>query len=129
MAAPDPKSRLTSAIRGWVHFDNLVESLNHQAINARELRSKHETDALTLLKQMGLTHTHIQVADAQLQFASRREVGGLSWTYLEQQLPLWAAHTGVSAEQAKSLLTWLQTHREFKEKEYLKKTSRAKAPE
>ncbi len=126
---PDSKSRLTAAIRSWVHFDNLVESLNHQTMNARELRAKHETDALSLLKQMGLTQTHIQITDAQLQFASRRETVGLTWTYLEQQLPLWAAHTGVSAAQAKSLLTWLQTHREVKEKEYLKKTSRAKAPE
>ena len=123
----DPRTQLTTAIRGWVHFDNLAENLNRQTMNARELRVKHEGDAIRSLHQLGMTGSTIQIADAQLQLAVRREPANLTWSYLEEQVPRWATHTGVTAVQVQSLMKWLQEHRETKEKEYLKKTSRSKS--
>ena len=121
MTVVDPKQKLIQSIRGWVHMENLAESLNHQATNARRLRSQHEDDAIGLIKQLGLSKSTIQISGASLQLAARKEKGALSWTYLEKEVPEWAAHAGVSPEKAAGLLKWLQEHREAKETEYLKK--------
>jgi hypothetical protein len=117
----DPKSRLVQSIRGYIHMDNLVENLNTQASNARELRSKHETEAIVLIKQLGLSASTIQVSGAQLQMTTKKEPAGLSWTYLEKEVPVWASRNGVNAAQVASLLLWLKEHREIKEHEQLKK--------
>jgi hypothetical protein len=117
----DPKTRLVQAIRGYIHMDNLVENLNTQAANARELRSKHETEAIGFIKQLGLTTSTIQVSGAQLQVTTKKEPAGLSWTYLEKEIPTWASKNGVNAAQVASLLVWLKDHREIKENEQLKK--------
>jgi hypothetical protein len=118
----DPKARLVQAVRGYIHMDNLVENLNTQATNARELRSKHETEAIGLMKQLGLAASTVQVSGAQLQVSTKKEPAGLSWMYLEREIPAWATRNGVSATQAASLIKWLQDHREVKEREQLKKT-------
>ena len=117
----DPKQRLIQSIRGWVHMENLAETLNHQATNARKLRIKHEEDAIGLIKQLGLAKSAIQISGATLQLTSKKEKGALSWTYLEKEIPAWAAKSGISADKAAGLLTWLQAHREAKDTEYLKK--------
>jgi hypothetical protein len=122
MALTDPKARLVQAVRGYIHMDNLVENLNTQATNARELRTKHETEAIGLIKQLGLSSSTIQVSGAQLQVSKKKEPAGLTWTYLEREIPAWATRNGVSATQAASLIKWLQDHREIKEREQLKKT-------
>jgi hypothetical protein len=123
MAAPpgDPKARLVQAIRGYIHMDNLVENLNTQATNARELRSKHETEAIGLIKQLGLSASTIQVSGAQLQVSTKKEPAGLTWTYLEREVPAWGGRNGVSAAQISSLMAWLKDHRDHKECEHLKK--------
>jgi hypothetical protein len=121
-AVTDPKARLVAAIRGWVHMDNLAESHQRQAINARTVRAKHESDAVGLMKQLGLTKSKIQISGAELHLASHRTVTPLSWKYLEREVPAWAKETRLSAEQSRSLLKWLQDHREYKESEELEKT-------
>ena len=123
MSAPpgDAKAQLVQSIRSWVHMDNLVEKLNAQATNARELRTKYETEAVGLIKQLGLTTSTIQISGAQLQMATKKEPAGLSWTYLEKEVPAWAARNSVNAAQVASLITWLKDHREIKEHEQLKK--------
>lgn len=118
----DNRTRLIQAIRGWVHMDNLAESFQTQATNAREVRSKHETEAIGLMKQMGLAASTIQVSGASLQLTTKREPGALTWTYIEREIPAWAAQSGVGPAQAASLIKWLHDHRDAKEKEILKKT-------
>ena len=116
---PDPKTRLVTAIRAWVHMDNLVESFQKQATNARALRSKHEADALGLIRQLGLTKSTIQVSGAELTVTQRRSQKGLSWSYLEREVPAWATRSGLTPTQAASLITWLRGHRETEEVEVL----------
>jgi hypothetical protein len=113
-------------------MDNLVESFNRQATNARQLRAKHEENAVGLMKQMGLSASTIQVSGASLQIKKSKATEGLTWTYLEREIPAWACHLGpgdaratqarLSPEQVASLLKWLHDHREVRETEYLKKT-------
>jgi hypothetical protein len=119
----DPKSQLVAAIRSFVHMDNLAETHARQATNAREARARHETEAIRLLREMGMTTSTIQVSGGvSLAVAHQRAPGSLSWGYLEREVPAWAAQSGVSAAQSAGLLQWLRDHREIKESEYLKKT-------
>lgn len=131
MASPtpfdSPKTRLVAAIRGWVHMDNLAESHQRQAMNARAVRAKHEAEAISLMRQMGLTKSKIQISGAELHLASHRNVTPLSWKYLEREVPAWAASVRLPAEQARGLLKWLHEHREYKETEELEKTVAAGA--
>jgi len=129
VATADPKQRLVAAIRGWVHMDNLAESHQRQAINARAVRAKHEAEAIDLMKQLGLTKSKIQVSGAELHLSSHRSVMPLSWKYLEREVPAWAASARLSADQARGLLKWLQEHREYKESEGLEKTAPAPKPD
>jgi hypothetical protein len=121
-AITDPKQQLALAIRGWIHMDNLAESLTHQAANARKLRNKHEEDSIQLIKQLGLSKSTIKVSGASLALASRKAREGLTWSYLEKEIAAWSTKTGLSPTQNMSLIKWLQEHRGSSEIEYLKKS-------
>ncbi len=126
----DPRQRLINSVRQYVHMDNMVERFNAQAANARELRSKHETETIQLLKQLGLHKSTLQISGGTLHLAQRRVPGSLTWGYLEREIPAWASSAGFSAAQSASLLRWLQEHRDMKETESLiKKESKAADPE
>jgi hypothetical protein len=103
-------------------MDNLAESFTTQANNARTLRAKHEADAIATMKQLGMAGSTIQVSGATLQIQKRRSAGTLTWGYLEREIPVWATKAGLTPAQAASLMDWLQTHRDSKETEGLKKT-------
>jgi hypothetical protein len=91
-------------------------------MNARKLRAEQERTAIDLIKQLNLTRSTIQVSGAKLNLVQRRQPGGLTWSYLEREIPVWAARSGVSATHATGLIKWLHDHRDVKEVEVLKKT-------
>ena len=110
-------------------MDNLAESFHRQATNARQLRTQHEENAIGLMKKMGLTTSTIQVSGASLQLKKSKTTEGLTWGYLEREIPAWCTQARLTPEQSASLLKWLHDHREARETEYLKKTVDAsKAP-
>ena len=117
----DARMRLVTAIRSWIHMDNLAETHNKQATNACALRTKHESDAITLMKEMRLDKTTIQVSGASLQMSMRKTTSPLTWTYLEREAAAWGSSAHLSPTQIQGLLQWLQDHREIKETEYIKK--------
>jgi hypothetical protein len=102
-------------------MDNLVESLNKQATNARALRSKHETEAIGLMQQMGITGSTIQISGSSLQIKHQRTPGGLTWSFLEKETAAWAAANGIPVGKAAGLLKWLHDHREIRECDVLQK--------
>lgn len=99
-------------------MDNLAESFSHQASNARQLRNKHEADAIDLIRQIGLQESTIKVSGATLHLAKKKSTSGLTWGYIEREIDAWSKKTGHSST---GLLMWLQSHREVTEVEYLKK--------
>jgi hypothetical protein len=118
----DFKQRLITSIRGWIHMDNLLENHTAQASNARQLRAKHEKEAIDVMKQMRIETSTIQVSGASLTLQKKAVTSSLTWGYLEKEIPAWATHTGISAAQSQSLIRWLHDHREVKETESLKKS-------
>jgi len=109
-------------------MDNLLENHTAQASNARALRSKHETDAIALMKQMRLDNSTIQVSGASLTLQRKSAPATLSWGYLEKEVAAWATQAGVSASQSQSLIRWLHDHRELKATETLKKQTNRLPP-
>ena len=121
--ADTPKQKLIEAIRGWIHMDNLVESFNQQATNARNLRNKHEQESIRLMKQLGLTASTIQVSGASLNIQKKTVSAGLSWGYLEREIAAWSSRSGIPTTQSAALVKWLHEHRESKDVESLKKNA------
>lgn len=124
LTTDDSKQKLATSIRGWIHMDNLVESLTKQATNARSLRTKHEEDAIQTMKRLGLTSSTIQVSGASLQIVKRKSVSGLTWGFLDKEIAEWATAQHISPTQAQSLIQWLHEHREYTTTETLKKSHR-----
>ena len=104
-------------------MDNLVESFTKQATNARTLRTKHEDDAIQMMKKMGLSSSTIQVSGASLQIVKRKSVSGLTWGFLEKEVAAWATSQNISPTQVQGLILWLHEHRETSVSENLKKSS------
>jgi hypothetical protein len=128
IVSTDAKTRLVAAIRAYVHMDNLAETHARQAANARAARAKAEVDAIALMKEMGLSGSTIQVSGASLQITKKKSSSGLTWGYLEREVPAWATRSGLSASQSAGLMTWLQAHRETKEVEMLRKVGAKPSP-
>lgn len=118
---PTAQQELVDAVRHWVHFDNLAESLTKQVTNARNMRTQFEEKVLKLLDSTGMRSAVIQITGATLQRQTRSKAADLSWTMLEEQLHEYYKAKGRPDETA-AVLEFLQTHRGSKTVEYLKKT-------
>ena len=116
-----PQHELIDAVRHWVHFDNLAESLTKQVNNARQMRSTFEDKVLRLLETSGMRNAVLQISGATRQRAARSKSTDLSWGFLEEQLHEYYKSKG-RADETPAILDFLQKHRGAKQVEYLKKT-------
>jgi hypothetical protein len=125
LAAPPattPQTELVDAVRHWVHFDNLSESLNKQVTNARSMRTSFEEKILKILDSTGMPNAVLQITGATLQRATRAKSVDLSWTYLETNLHDYYKSKG-RADETAAVLEFLQSRRSVKTTDYLKKTA------
>ena len=121
MSTPKPSTELSEAVRHWVHFDNLAETLNKQVTNARTKRSEYEKKTIGLLDGMGLRNVSMEVHGATLTRGVRSESEQLSWTFLESSLHSYFAMKK-QPDQTPAILDFLQAKRTVKSVEFLKKT-------
>lgn len=116
-----PQNELVDAVRHWVHFDNLAETLNKQVSNVRAKRSEYEEKILKNLESNNMRDAVLQISGAQLQRASTYRSANLSWTLLEEQLQEYYKSRSKPDETA-AIVDFLQKHRGGKSVDYLKKT-------
>lgn len=122
-AAPTtPQEDLVYAVRHYVHFDNLAETLNKQVTNVRNMRAKFETDILTMLETKGMKHAVLQISGATLQRQTRHQSTNLSWSFLEEQLHEYYKSKG-KPDETLEILDFIQKHRGGRAVDYLKKTT------
>lgn len=126
-AAPKPQTELVDAVRHWVHFDNLAETLTKQVGNARTIRAKFEEAILTMLETSGMKNAVLQINGANLQHQSSFKSTNLSWGFLEEQLHEYYKSKGKTDETVQ-VMEFLQKHRGGKQVEFLKKTLTADLP-
>lgn len=120
MAKPHPE--LNEAVRHWVHFDNLSETLTKQVTNARAMRSKFEEKVLTILDSMSLKNVALEINGATLTRAIKKESSNLSWTLLEKSLHEYYKTKG-RTDETDAIIEHIQNSREVKTVDYLKKNS------
>jgi hypothetical protein len=115
---------LSTAVRQWVHFDNVAENLNKQIANVRALRSEYEAKVLELLARQNLRNATLRVTGATLQCATRSKPSDLTWSFLEEQLHEYfrSKGKGKDHDETTEILTFLHRHRGGKTTECLKKT-------
>ena len=117
-----PQSELVDAVRHWVHFDNLAETLTKQVTNARGMRASFEERVLKLLETTGMRNAVLQINGATLQRQGRFKTTDLSWGFLEEQMHEYYKSRG-RPDETSEFLDFIQKRRGGKTVEYLKKTS------
>ena len=116
----NPPDDLATAVRQWVHFDNLAENLNKQIANVRTLRGDYETKVLDLMTRQNMRNTSLRINGATLQCATKSKSTDLTWTFLEEQLHEY--FKSKPRDDTSDILAFLHRHRGGKTIEYLKKT-------
>ena len=121
-AAPPSQTELVDAVRHWVHFDNLAESLQKQVTNARSMRGTFEDKILNYLDTTATRGSVIQITGATLTRATRPKTTDLSWSFLESTLHEFYKTRG-RADETTALIEFLQSRRDIKQIPFLKKTA------
>lgn len=116
-----PQTELVDAVRHYVHFDNLAETLTKQVTNARTMRSQYEDKVLKLLDGAGMRNAELKISGATLQRSTRYKSTDLSWGFLEEQLHAFYRTRGKSDE-TPQILEFIQKNRGGKTVDFLKKT-------
>ena len=115
------QQRLQSAVRAWVHFDNLANTFNKQAQNARAQKQVHEKEVQNILFAMQQSTAILEVNGARLQFQQKETKSNLSWSWLQDNLRAWFMSSESRGKTAEDLFKYLQGRRSTKITETLEK--------
>jgi hypothetical protein len=115
-----PQKDLVDAVRHWVHFDNLAESLTKQVTNARNMRNQFEDKIMKLLEVTGMRNATLQITGATLKCTSSFKPTDLSWGFLEKQLHDYYKTKGKPDETA-AIMEFIKANRGGKNIECLEK--------
>uniref|UniRef100_A0A6C0APJ7 Uncharacterized protein n=1 Tax=viral metagenome TaxID=1070528 RepID=A0A6C0APJ7_9ZZZZ len=75
---------LAHNVRGWVHYDNMANTLQKQVTNARKQRDSYEEQIGGLLKQHQMPNAVIQISGGQLQLQEEKVTPGLTMKALQE---------------------------------------------
>jgi hypothetical protein len=111
---PTPQQRLQQSVRAWVHFDNLANTFNKQAQNARSQKQIHEKEIQDILFAMNQSTAILEVNGARLQFQRKETKSNLSWSWLQEQLRAWFTSGESRGKSNEDLFGFLQGRRSTK---------------
>jgi hypothetical protein len=111
---PTPQQRLQQSVRAWVHFDNLANTFNKQAQNARTQKQIHEKEVQDILFAMNQSTAILEVNGARLQFQRKETKSSLSWSWLQEQLRAWFSSSESRGKSNEDLFKFLQGRRSTK---------------
>jgi hypothetical protein len=111
---PTPQQRLQQSVRAWVHFDNLANTFNKQAQNARTQKQIHEKEVQDILFAMNQSTAILEVNGARLQFQRKETKSSLSWSWLQEQLRAWFSSSESRGKSNEDLFRFLQGRRSTK---------------
>jgi hypothetical protein len=109
-----PQQRLQQSVRAWVHFDNLANTFNKQAQNARTQKQIHEKEVQDILFAMNQSTAILEVNGARLQFQRKETKSSLSWSWLQEQLRAWFSSSESRGKSNEDLFRFLQGRRSTK---------------
>ena len=111
---PTPQQRLQQSVRAWVHFDNLANTFNKQAQNARTQKQIHEKEVQDILFAMNQSTAILEVNGARLQFQRKETKSNLSWSWLQEHLRAWFSSGESRGKSNEDLFRFLQGRRSTK---------------
>jgi hypothetical protein len=111
---PTPQQRLQQSVRAWVHFDNLANTFNKQAQNARTQKQIHEKEVQDILFAMNQSTAILEVNGARLQFQRKETKSSLSWSWLQEHLRAWFSSSESRGKSNEDLFRFLQGRRSTK---------------
>ena len=80
------QSDIANLIRSYVHYDNLVTSLQKQTNNARNIRDDFEKKIITTLEEKKMKNAIIQIQGGKLQIVDDKKISQLTFHSLEDSL-------------------------------------------
>lgn len=80
------KEDIANLVRSYVHYDNLVSSLNKQTQNARVVRDEFERRIIQVLDEKQMKHAIIQIVGGKLQIVEEKKIAPLTFNSLESSL-------------------------------------------
>lgn len=102
---------LANSIRHWVHYDNMLTTLNKQVKNVRELRHVYEDQVLQKLKAANAENAVIQIAGGRVIVNEEKYTQPLSFKNLETMLHQYYRTKPGARDETVEILKFIRTQR------------------
>lgn len=120
MASPPPQQaivtlnlqELGNLIRSWVHYDDMVVTLNKQIQNVRKLRSNYEEQVLQRLSASRQSSAIIQMGDGKVTVVDEKQSQPLSFKALETLLHAYHLQKRKPLDETDEILKFIRAQRE-----------------
>ncbi len=109
-----------TAVRNWVHYDNLASSFYKQATSARKVRDDYEDRIVNHLKTNAMEHAIIQIGGGRMSVVEEKKPTPLTLAKLEELLHTYYRAKG-GRDEAMEILNFIKANRGHEVKKCLKK--------
>jgi hypothetical protein len=113
---------LGDQVRNWVHYDNLVSTLNKQVQVARQTREKYEQDIIRKLHSAKYEKAVLQIAGGRILLADDRYSKPITYTSLEDSLhSYFRQKQGLVRDETADILKFIKGNRQVEVSQRLKR--------
>ena len=103
---------LTTWIRNYVHYSNLLKNYTQQASGARKLRDEFEGMIINHLRTNRMENAIIQTTDSRLQCVEEKSMPSLCFPLLEKYLHMYYKQKGNGLDETESLLKFIKIQKQ-----------------
>jgi hypothetical protein len=114
------KDDIANLVRNYVHYDNLVISLQKQTNNARVVRDDFEKRIIDELKKNNLENAIIQIVGGKLKIVEEKHSNPLSYKFLEEHIHNYFVEKK-KTDETRDLLQYIKSHKNVTIEHKLKK--------
>ena len=114
------KEDLANLVRNYVHYDNLVTTLQKQTQNARIVRDDFEKRIIEYLKNKNMDNAIIQIVGGKLKIVEENHFNPLSFKFIEELLHQYYSSKKVS-DDTSNIIKHIKSNRKMETNYKLKK--------
>jgi hypothetical protein len=122
----DPGS-IGTAVRNWVHYDNLASSFYKQASSARKVRDDYEDRIVNHLKTNAMEHAIIQIGGGRMSVVEEKKPCPLTLAKLEELMHMYYRSKG-GRDETMDVMNFIKANRGHEVKKCLKKYNMTAPP-
>jgi hypothetical protein len=105
---PQAQNELTSNVRHYIHYLNLVNNYNKQINEARKLKNRFENNIIQNLRANHMENAILQVSGATLQIAEEKITPSLSMPRIESWLHSYYKQKGNGIDETDAILRFIR---------------------